>query len=205
MTELLDDWTIDDAAAHMAEQICVGFRAHDRGDREEAIDAFWAVDALQFAHLDRETARHAAVAYVDALWAKDEIERAHTECGEIDRAALADADWEPVRSRFRERASIAGIDPKYADASTEAWRNHKTGSDYWTPIQRAQTYELRVAMQEPEYPHKPRYGQSGFGPEASRYALAVELHDMRSADHWEQAKRTMVPYFERVLRAHRNG
>jgi hypothetical protein len=205
MTELLDDRTIDEAAAHMAEQICIGFRAHDRGDREEAIEAFCAVDAMQFAHLDRETARHAAVAYVDALWAKDEIERAHTECGEIDKAALVNADWGPVRSRFRERASIAGVDPKYADASTKGWRNHKTGGDYWTPIQRAQTYELRVAMQEPEYPHKPRYGQSGFGPEASRYALAVELHDMRSADHWEQAERTMVPYFERVLRAHENG
>jgi len=204
MTESLDDRTINEAATHMAEQICTGFRAHDRGDRGEAIEAFWTVDSLQFAHLDRETARHAAVAYVDALWAKDEIERAHTAGGEIDGESLADADWEPVRSRFRERASVAGIDPKYADASTRGWRNHKTGNDYWTPIQRAQMYELRVATQDPEYPRKPRYGQSGFGPEPSRYALAVELHDMRSADYWEQAERTMVPYFERILRAHDN-
>ncbi|WP_134671513.1 hypothetical protein [Halorussus marinus] len=202
MTELLDDWTPDEAATRMADQLCAGFRAHDRGDREEAIEAFWTVDSRQFPHLDRETARRAAVAYVDALWAKDEIERAHSDGEAIDRSSLADADWQPVYSRFRDRASIAGIDPTYADASTRAWKNHKIGGDYWTPIQRAQMYELRAAIGDPEYPHKPRHGQSGFGPEPSRYALAVELHDMHSADRWRQAKRTMVPYFERILRGH---
>ncbi|WP_132058634.1 hypothetical protein [Halorussus amylolyticus] len=195
-------WSSEEKASHMAEQLCVGFRAHDSRDREEAIEAFWAVDSLQFAHLDRDTARRASLAYVDALWNKDDLEVSHMPDGEIDYDSLSDADWEPVRSKFRERASIVGIDPRYADASTRAWKNHKVGGDYWSPIQRAQVYELRAAMQDPEYPYKPRYGKSGHGPEASRYALAVELHDMRTQKHWEQAKRTMIPYFERILDSH---
>lgn len=186
----------------MAEQVCRGFQAHDRKDREAAVEAFGTVDALQFPHVDRETARHAAVAYVDALWAKDEVEVAHMDDGEIDRDALHEADWTPVQEKFRERASIVGMDPRYAELSTKAWRNHKTGRDYWTPIARAQVIELRVAMGDDEYPHKPRYGQSGFGPEAVRYALAVELHDMHTKDHWQQAREVMEPYYEAILAAH---
>ena len=196
------DWTDEETAQHMAEQICLGFQAHDRKRRDEAIEAFGTVDALQFQHVDSETATHAATAYVEALWAKDDVEVDHMADGEIDDDDLAAADWESVREKFRERASIVGMDPRYAELSTTAWRNHKTGRDYWTTIQRAQVIELRAAMHDEEYPQKPRYGQSGFGPEAARYALAVELHDMHTDRHWQQAMDVMVPYFEAILEAH---
>ncbi|WP_157525933.1 hypothetical protein [Halorientalis sp. IM1011] len=196
------DWTPQEAARHMADRICRGFRAHDRKERDAAIEAFGTVDALQFQHVDAEAARHAATAYVDALWAKDAVEVDNMADGEIDDEALAAADWDPVREKFRERASIVGMDPRYAQLSTTAWRNHKTGRDYWTPIQHAQVIELRTAMGDEEYPHKPRYGQAGFGPEAARYALAVELHDMHTDRHWQQAIDVMEPYFERILEAH---
>ncbi|MFB6084335.1 MAG: hypothetical protein ABEJ94_08840 [Halorientalis sp.] len=197
-----EDWTRRETAQHMAERICRGFRAHDRKEREAAVEAFGTVDSLQFQHVDAEAATHAARAYVDALWAKDDVEVDNMTDGEIDDDALAAADWEPVRERFRERASIVGMDPRYADLSTTAWRNHKTGRDYWTPIQHAQTIELRAATGEETYPNKPRYGQAGFGPEPARYALAVELHDMHTERHWQQARDVMVPYFERILEAH---
>lgn len=197
-----EDWSDAETAAHMAEQICLGFQAHDRRERETAVEAFATVDALQFPHLDQDTARHAAVAYVDALWAKDDLEVEHMADGEIDPDALRTADWTPVREKFRERASIVGMDPRYAELSTTAWRNHKTGEDYWTPIQHAQLFELRAATGEEEYPHKPRYGQAGYGPEAHRYALAVELHDMHTRAHWKQAATVMQPYYERILEAH---
>ncbi|WP_299266516.1 hypothetical protein [Halorientalis sp.] len=196
------DWTRHETAQHMAEQICLGFQAHDRKQRDEAIEAFGTVDSLQFSHIDIETATHAATAYVEALWAKDDTEVNQMADGEIDPDKLADADWESVREKFRERASIVGMNPRYAELSTTAWRNHKTGRDYWTPIQRAQAIELRAAMSDGEYPRKPRYGQSGFGPEAARYALAVELHDMHTDRHWQQATDVMVPYFKSILEAH---
>jgi hypothetical protein len=94
------------------------------------------------------------------------------------------------------------MDHRYAIQSTVAWRNHKIGEDYWTPLRRAQMYELRAALQDPDYPDKPRYGQSGHGPEPARYALAVELHDMRSLEHYQEALDIMRPYFEKVLDAH---
>jgi len=187
-------------AREIAVRLGLGFMHHDERNRERAIEAFAEVDRFQFRHVSPETARKASVAYVDALWAKDDVEESCTVGDEIDRDALDDADWTPVRSAFERRASLVGIDPEYADLSTVGWRRHKTGGDYGTPLKRAQMYELRAALQDPEYPHKPRYGQSGFGPEAVRYELGVELHDMRK---YEQGVEAMTPYFERIQESHR--
>lgn len=188
-------------AAELATKICAGFRAHDRRDRDAAIEAFTIVDRQQFDHLDADRARRAATAYVDALWAKDDVENAIAE-QTVDPSAAAAADWSRVEQHFRERADAAGIDPAYAEASTRAWRNHKVGGDYWTPMMRAQAHELRAALQDPGYPNKPRHGQSGFGPGPVRYVLGVELHDMRSDRHWRQARDVMTGYFARVLHSH---
>lgn len=194
--------TVTERAEFLAERAWDGFVAHDQRDRMAAVKAFATVDSNQFRHVDDATARRAAVAYVNALWKKDEVETAHETDGEFDREALDAADWGPVRENFAERARLLGIDEEYADLSTTAWQRHKTGGDYWTPIKRAQLLELRVAMGDEGYPHKPRYGQSGFGPEPTRYALAVELHDYRSEEHLEQGKAVMCPYYEAILRAH---
>jgi hypothetical protein len=191
-----------EAAREMAEQVCLGFRWHDRRERTRAVEAFAAVDRRQFAHLDATTARAAAAAYVDALWAKDAVEASCTVDGELDYDALGEADWGAVRSAFAKRAALVGMDPAYAEASTVAWKRHKVGGDYGRPMQRAQVCELRAALDDPDYPHKPHQGQSGYGPEAARYLLAVELHDMHTEGHWEQARDVMVPYYERILRAH---
>jgi len=199
---LLGDGSLVDVAREMAERICLGFRFHDRRERTRAVEAFAAVDRRQFDHLDRQTARAAASAYVDALWAKDEVEAECTVDGELDYELLAAADWGSVRKAFARRAALVGMDSRYAEASTLAWKRHKVGGDYGRPMQRAQVNELRAAMRDPDYPHKPHQGQSGFGPEAARYLLAVELHDMHTEDCWKQAKRTMIPYYERILRAH---
>lgn len=193
---------IRERASEMATAFCRGFVAHDEGNRTEAVEAFYDVDRHQFAHLEDERAREASVAYVDALWAKDDIELGHLRGGELDADGLDSTDWRPVLRKFRIRAATVGIDPEYARASTEAWRRHKTGGDYWTPMQRAQMYELRAALGDPAYPDKPKHGQSGFGPEPARYVAGVELHDMHTESHWEQAATVMTPYFERILRGH---
>lgn len=195
-----DDESLRATAERMAMRMGLGFKYHDDRQRTEAVDAFAVTDREQFPHLDAETARDAAEAYVDALWEKDAVERSCMVDGEIDADALDEADWSPVRSAFARRARIVGMDERYAEASTVAWRRHKTGGDYWTPMKEAQVIELRAAMGREDYPQKPRYGQSGHGPEAVRYLLGVELHDTRE---WEQAFEVMVPYFEHVLRAHR--
>lgn len=194
-----------ESARALAKQITHVFRYHDENEREAAIEAMCVVDEAQFAHLSAEEADAAAEAYVDALWAKDALEAEYTaDTGELDCEGLFEADWSPVESAFRRRADVAGIDERYADVSTVAWRNHKAGrGDYWTAFQQAQVYELRAALQDEEYPHKPRYGQSGFGPEAARYTVGVELHDMHTEEHWRQAVEVMTPYFERILRGHR--
>jgi hypothetical protein len=185
----------------IAEQMGIGFVHHDKRKREMAVDAFAKVDHFQFQHVNEEVAREASKAYVDALWAKDDVEDRHRmENGDFDREALDNADWSPVCRAFKRRASLLGIDPKYAELSTRAWRRHKTGGDYWTPMQKAQMYELRAALQDPEYPHKQRNGESGFGPEPTRYVLGVELHDMR---RFEEIVEAMTPYFERIARAHK--
>lgn len=186
----------EDIAAYMG----MGMVYHDKRKRQMSVDAFAKADRFQFPHVDDDIAREASKAYVDALWAKDDVEDRHRdEDGNFDREALDNADWTPVCRAFERRASLLGIDPEYAELSTRAWRRHKTGGDYWTPMQKAQMYELRAALRDPEYPHKQRNGQSGFGPEATRYVLSVELHDMRRFDEGLDA---MTPYFERIARAH---
>lgn len=189
----------DEPARAMARQVCMGFMAHDRGHHEEAVKAFEFVDRLQFRHVDRHNIHLAARAFVDALWAKDTLELQYLREGELDEESLRRADWSPVRKKFRQRAAALGLDQEYAVLKTEAWRRHKTGGDYWSPFQEAQLMELRTALQNPEYPEKPKEGQSGLGPEAARYALAVELHDMHTPKHWRQAEQTMVPYFEKIV------
>jgi hypothetical protein len=185
----------------MAEQLGRGFVYHDQRKREAAVEAFAAVDTVQFAHLDESAAREAAESYVDALWAKDAVEDACRvgDDGQIDADSVAEADWSAVEAGFERRAEVAGIDPAYASLTTEAWINHKAGGDYWTPMMEAQMLELRTAMQDPAYPEKPRNGQSGFGPDPARYALGVELHDTRKFD---EGREVMTPYFEHILDAH---
>lgn len=187
-------------ARHMAEQLTRVFRAHDERDRSTAIEACEDVDRLYFQHADEESVRLGAAAFVDALWEKDEVEFRHLRDGGLDREGVGSADWSPVRQKFRERAAALGIDQEYAACKTRGWRRHKAGGDYWTPFQRAQVLELRAALQDPAYPDKPKYGQSGHGPEAVRYTLGVELHDMHTPEHWHQARRAMTPYFRMVLR-----
>ena len=182
-----------------ATHIGLGFVYHDKQNRELSIKAFAVADTFQFQHISEETARKASEAYVDALWEKDRIETECTVDGELDTSALADADWSPVKDAFARRASLVEMDPRYAEKSTVAWRRHKVGGDYWTPMQEAQVYELRAALQDPDYPHKPRGGQSGQGPEAMRYVLGVELHDVR---RFEEGLEVMTPYFERIAGGH---
>ena len=183
------------AAMHMG----MGFVYHDKENRKLSIKAFAVADTFQFQHISEDTARKASEAYVDALWEKDRLETECTVDGELDTSALDDADWSPVKDAFARRASLVGMNPQYAKKSTVAWRRHKVGGDYWTPMQEAQVYELRVALQDPEYPHKNRGGQSGYGPEAARYALGNELHDTRQ---FEEALEVMTPYFERIAEGH---
>jgi hypothetical protein len=189
-------------AEEMAKQLCIGFQAHDHGSRDRAIEAFSFVDRHQFPHLAAEKARAAARAYVDALFRKNEVEFQELAAGGIDATAIAETDWSPVAAKFRERAAIVGMEPDYARLSTTAWRRHKADGDYWTPMQAAQVHELRVALDDPTYPNKPKYGQAGYGPEAARYTLGVELHDMHTEEHWNQAREVMVPYYRRILAAH---
>ncbi|WP_049935661.1 hypothetical protein [Haloplanus natans] len=190
---------VEPSASFMADQLCQGFINHDQRKREEAVEAFAAVDSLQFRHLDEDEVHCAAVGYVDALWAKDEVEDSCRIDGEIDPNAIVEADWSSVREAFRRRAEAAGIDPKYADLTTEAWVQHKSGGDYWTPTMHAQMLELRAALQDQAYPDKPRSGQGGFGPEPVQYALGIEYHDIR---RWEAARNAMIPYFQHILDAH---
>jgi hypothetical protein len=186
-------------ASYMSDKLCKGFIHHDRRERQKSVEAFAAVDRLQFAHLDETVARRAAEGYVDALWVKDEIEESCRVDGELDPEALRAADWSEMTAAFERRADAAGIDPRYAELTTQAWIDHKLGGDYWTPMMHAQMLELRAALQDPTYPDKPRHGRGGFGPEPARYALGNELHDTR---RWEEAREVMTPYFERILDEH---
>lgn len=189
-------------AEEMARQLSYGFKAHDKGMKQAAIDAFAAVDVRQFAHLDEGLARQAADAFVEALWAKDDLELTYMRGGGLDQEGLRRADYGPVRQKLRQRASLVGADPEYAVQKALAWKRHKTGGDYWTPFQRSQVYELRAALQDDSYPSKPRAGLAGPGPDAMRYALAFELHDMHTETHWEQGVQVMIPYFQRILEEH---
>lgn len=195
--------SIERQARYLAEQICSGFQLHDRRQHSDAVEAFHAVDRDQFAHLSTDEAYDAAEAYVDALWAKDEIEKRYTGTDGIDAEAIAAADYSSVRESLERRAEVVGMDQTYADRTTQAWWRHKTGDDYWTPFLDAQTIELRVALQDPAYPNKPRGGQSGYGSLATRYLVGVELHDMHETEAWEEAIRVMTPYYRQILQAHR--
>ncbi|MFC5368515.1 hypothetical protein [Salinirubrum litoreum] len=200
------DDEITETASYMAEQTCLGFIAHDDGRHGAAVDAFYEVDRRQFSHVGDEAARRGATAFVDALWAKDAIEAEHRDdAGALARDDLRGADWTGVERRFRERADALGIAPDYAWKSTDFWRNHKVGGDYWTPALEAQVYEIRAAVRDAAHPEKPSDGQSGYGPEATRYLLGVELHDMHTEFHWRQAREVMTPYFEFILREHRDS
>lgn len=202
--ETTETESVHSTARHVAEQLSVGFRAHDKGLREEAIDAFHAVDALQFQYLDEEDVHLATTAFVDALWAKDEVEFRCLRDGELQTADVESADYSPVVQKLRQRASIIGADPRYAEKKAEAWRKHKSGGDYWTPFGWSQVYELRAALRDPDYPDKPRAGQSGPGPEPLRYVLAFELHDMHTEHRWREGVAAMVPYYETILRSYEN-
>ncbi|GAA0195976.1 hypothetical protein [Halobaculum roseum] len=197
------DESVEHVARHMARELCAGFRYHDRGERDAAVESFAEVDRRQFAHVDEDTARRAARAYVDALWAKDELETDHMDGDRIDPESIRGGDWGRVYDALAERAAVADIDREYATATTRAWRNHKANGDYWTPMLRAQLLEYRAAVGDENYPTKPSDGREGFGTAPVRYLLGVELHDRHTRDHWEEAIRVMEPYYRRVLRAHR--
>ena len=94
------------------------------------------------------------------------------------------------------------MDRRYAEKTTEAWKKHKTEEDYWTAFLEAQTIELRKALNDPDYPNKPKEGTSGFGPLATRYVVAVELHDQHTHETWEEAIRVMTPYYRAILQSH---
>lgn len=191
--------------SRLAEGLCRGFRYHDDRRRDACHRAFFEVDRHQFVHLIDRDASAAARGFVTALWEKDAIERRHTHDGSLDRPALREADWSPVRTALERRAAAAGIDPAYAALTTAGWRAHKTDEDYWTPLGEARVHELRVALQEPEYPDKSGDGSAGVGPLASRYLLGVELHDAHTESHWQEAVRIMTPYFEAILESRGDG
>lgn len=183
-------------AAFMADQTCLGFIYHDRREYEAAVSAFYQVDRHQFAHLSDEEAREAARALTDAFWAKDDVEQNHIDGADV-APALDDADWSPVEEALCRRAEIVGIDPEYAPKTTEAWRNHKTGGDYWTPTMVAQSHEIAAAIGS--YPEKPKYGQSGYGHLTTRYLVGLELHDMHTERHWEDASDVMTEYYSEII------
>ena len=184
--------------ATIARQLAHGFEAHDDRDRSAARAHFRAVDRFPFRH-DGADPDRAADAYVAALWRKDRIEDACRRGGEIVPAHVASADWTPVTEALADRCEAVGIDQSYATRTAVAWRCHKAGGDYWTPLMRAQMYELRAALQAPTYPDKPRHGTQGFGALPARYLVGVECHDARQ---WEEAIAVMGPYFERIAAAH---
>ncbi|WP_129116818.1 hypothetical protein [Halegenticoccus tardaugens] len=187
-------------AAHLAEQLCRGFVAHDDRDWGAAVRAFYEVDRRQFAHLTGAEAYEAARAYAAALWEKDDVEAPHVSSdGGVDREGLSAADWTPVEARLARRASIVGMERTYATETTAAWREHKIGGDYWTPTMRAQRIEIRAAIGCGEHPEKPRFGRSGFGHLAAYYLAGTELHDMHTRRHWVRAARIMAHYFEEIL------
>jgi len=200
-----DESRLRPTAREMSESLANVFRAHDNSNREKAIESLIEVDKRQFPSLDTDEVELASTAFVDALFAKDEIEFQHLTDGDINETGLREADYSSAIQKLRQRAVLVGADQQYAVEKVRAWRQHKLGGDYWTPFQRSQVYELRAALNDPEYPHKPRAGQSGPGPEAMRYALAFELHDMHTERHWLQGIRVMTPYFLRILEHHEQG
>ena len=194
-----DSSSLRSEAREMATALACVFKAHDRGNRERALEACRRVDERQFSDLDSEAVDLASEAFIDALWAKDEVEFRCLKNGEIDPDLIRAADYSEVATHLRKRAAVVGADQRYATKKLEAWRQHKAGGDYWSPYQRAQMYEFRAAIDDPEYPRKERGGRSGPGPEPMRYVLASELHDMNTERHWNQGIELLVPYFELIL------
>lgn len=186
-------------ARYLSKQLAAGFQAHDRGSYSDAVGHFYAIDEYQFQNLADDKLHLAARAFVEALRAKDEVEFQCLQHGDIQQEAIMEADYSPVRNKLRQRAAIIGADSNYAVKKAEAWRKHKAGGNYWTPFGWSQVHELRAALQNPDYPPKPRAGKSGLGPEPLRYVLAFELHDMHTKRHWEQGIEVMVPYYESIL------
>lgn len=198
------DRTTDELAGHMAESVCRGFIAHDARDRVACVEAFYEVDRHQFAHLTDEEAYRAATAYVDALWAKDDVEAPFvTEDGTLDPEPLDDADWSPVVEALERRADIVGMPAEYATATTDGWRLHKTGGDYWTPHMVAQRHEVRAAIDDPEYPHKRGTSPTGVGALPARYLVGIELHDMKTEATWAEAADVMQSYYADILHQQR--
>lgn len=183
-------------AQFMAEQTYLGFIRHDRREYEATVSAFYQADRHQFAHLTDEEAYEAACALTDAFWAKDDVEEPHIDGADVD-PALADADWSPVEDALSRRAAIVGIDEEYAPKTTEAWRNHKTGGDYWTPPMIAQSHEIDAAIGSAQ--EKTKYGQSGYGHLTTRYLVGLELHDMHIERHWKGAVDVMSAYYREIL------
>jgi len=195
---------LSDKARNMSKDFGEIFLANDQGLKQQAIAHCQSVDELLFPYLTSEEVGLASSSYVNALWEKDNIELACLQDGELHQKSIMNADYSPVRKQLRARASVIGADQLYAIEKTKAWRNHKGGDDYWTPYQNAQVHELRAALQNPEYPDKPKYGQSGPGPEPIRYVLAAELHDMHSEKYHKQAIEVLIPYFTRILKGQTN-
>ncbi len=190
-------------ARRMAEQMCLGFRHHDDGNRAAAVEAFAFVDARQFPGISAADAHEAAEAYVDALWAKDTVEKHNLDdAGAIDPERIGAADWSQVRNALRRRAGAAGVSERYAELTTLAWRNHKAGGDYWTPFMRAQQVELAAVFGDTSLPRKRSDGRSGYGVLPTRYVLGVELHDRHTAAAWREAVDVMTPYYAEILAAH---
>lgn len=183
-------------AAFMAEQICLAMIQHDRREYDATVAAFYQVDRHQFVHLDDEQAYEAAKALADAFFRKDALEEPYID-GTTVGPTLADADWSPVEEILQRRAEIVGMSEEYAEQTVIGWRNHKVGGDYWTPMMIAQRHEIDAAMQG--YPEKPKYGRSGYGPLPARYIVSVELHDMHTERHWEQAVEVMTGYYTEIL------
>lgn len=189
-------------ARYTAAQLCLAFIAHDDRDRDTCVEALREVDDRQFGHLEETSARAGSVAFADALWAKDRVEAPYVDERTVrDADGLDEADWSPVRQALTQRAEALGIDTEYAEATTTAWRRHKTGGDYWTPTLRAQRHELDAALPETATTTKAGFGGSGFGSLPSRYLVAVECHDRHSPESWTEAVSVMTPYFEALFAA----
>lgn len=187
----------------MAETLCEGLRRHDNRDRSGSVDAFHYVDARQFAHLSESESRAAAEAYVDGLWRKDEVEQPYASDGRIvDLDGLAQADWSPVVDELERRARIVGMDPAYATLTTDSWKRHKVGGDYWTPILHAQKIECAVAFAGDRATAETSTRPDAIGHLPARYLVGVELHDLHTEGHWHQAVEIMTPYFEAILDSH---
>jgi len=177
-----------------ATAICEGMKLHDEGEYEQAIEEFTTTDAIWF-DVPTAVARGGAIGYVEALRSKDRLDDPSTDSPLSNRTL-----WELVKSSLIARGEILGINRRYGIRTTQAWYQHKTGGDYWTPFLDAQRAVVQAAIDDPQYPRKGSDGTQGYGPEPVVYLLAVELHDLHSTERWKQAQQIMTMYFEQILR-----